>query len=67
MAQIRTFPQRQARRTDPEPSIAELIEDPLAQILMRRDGVTREALLRTLEAARLRIAAAASAPARCCA
>lgn len=67
MAQIRTFPLRQVRRTDPEPPLAELIDDPVAQILMRRDGVTREALFRTIDAARLRISAAASVPARCCA
>ncbi len=67
MAQISTFPLRQVRRTDPEPALAELIDDPVAQTLMRRDGVTRESLFRTIEAARLRIAAAAVPPARCCA
>lgn len=67
MAQIRTFPLRQTRRTDFEPTLAELIDDPVAEILMRRDGVTREALFRTIEAARQRIAAAAAPLARCCA
>lgn len=67
MAQISAFPPRRVRHSDPEPPLAELVDDPVAQALMRRDGVTREALFRTLDAARLRIAAAAVPPTRCCA
>jgi hypothetical protein len=65
MAQIRTFPPRQAFRPDPEPALGELIDDPVTQAVMRRDGVTREALVRVLESARNRIAPASIA--RCCA
>lgn len=65
MAQIRTFPLRQASHPDREPSIAELIDDPVAQTLMRRDGVTREALMRMVESARSRIVAPSMT--RCCA
>ncbi len=67
MAQIRTFPLRPARRAAPEPALAELIDDPVAQAMMHRDGVTREALAAILDAARERIAAAATPLARCCA
>jgi hypothetical protein len=47
------------RADDPEPSINELLDDPVLQILMRRDGVAREDLLDLVDAARLRIDAAA--------
>ena len=65
MAQIRTFPLRQAFRPDPEPPLGELIDDPVTQAVMRRDGVTREALVRMLESARSRIATPPMT--RCCA
>jgi len=65
MAQIRTFPLRQAFHPDREPSIAELVDDPVTQMVMRRDGVTREALVQMLESARSRILA--SSMRRCCA
>ena len=65
MAHIRTFPLRRAFRPDPEPSLGELIDDPVTQAVMRRDGVTRETLVRILESARDRIAA--SSMTRCCA
>jgi len=65
MTRIRTFPPRQVFRPDPEPPLAELIEDPVTRAVMRRDGVTREALVRMLETARSRIVAESMA--RCCA
>lgn len=65
MAQIRTFPRRQAFHPDREPSLAELIDDPVIRTVMRRDGVTPEALMRILESARSRIVAPSMA--RCCA
>jgi hypothetical protein len=65
MAQIRTFPLRQAFHPDREPSLAELVDDPVTQAVMRRDGVTREALVRMLETARSRVVATSMA--RCCA
>lgn len=65
MAQIRTFPLRQAFRPEPEPPLAELIDDPVTQAVMRRDGVTREALLRIVETARDHIASTSMT--RCCA
>jgi hypothetical protein len=65
MAQIRTFPLRQALHPDREPSIAELVDDPVTQMVMRRDGVTREALVQMIEAAQRRILAPSMT--RCCA
>jgi hypothetical protein len=65
MAQIRTFPLRQAFRPDREPSLDELIDDPVTQTVMRRDGVSREALVKMLESARNRILAPSMT--RCCA
>jgi hypothetical protein len=65
MAQIRTFPLRQAFHPDREPSIAELIDDPVTQTIMRRDGVTREELVKMLKSARNRILAPSMT--RCCA
>jgi len=40
------------RRDDPEPSIDELLDDPIAQLLMKRDGLRRAELLATLRIAR---------------
>lgn len=65
MAQIRTFPLRQAFRPDPELPLAELIDDPVTQAVMQRDGVTREALVQMLGSVRSRIATAPMT--RCCA
>jgi hypothetical protein len=46
------------RADDPEPSIADLLDDPVLQILMSRDGVERDALLDLIDAARLKIGVA---------
>ena len=47
------------RADDPEPSIAELLDDPVLQILMKRDGVARDELLDIIDTARLRLGAVA--------
>ncbi|MBI3507502.1 MAG: hypothetical protein HY059_21915 [Proteobacteria bacterium] len=68
MAQIRTFPTRPRHRPDGEPSLGELIDDPVTLAVMRRDGVTRQSLLAVLDAARSRLGfAAGRLPERCCA
>ena len=66
MAQIRTFPGKIARQAEPEPLLSDLIDDPITQAVMRRDGVTREGLIRILEIARKRMAAQTLIT-RCCA
>jgi hypothetical protein len=43
------------RADDPEPSIAELLDDPVLQLLMARDGVGRADILGVVDAARLRL------------
>lgn len=74
MAKIEIFPRLngRVRRDDPEPSIAELLDDPVTHAVMRRDGVTRRDIVETIEVARLRLAARAAArasavPELCCA
>jgi hypothetical protein len=57
----RRFPRRpfdgnpRVRRDDPEPSIRELLADPVLQLLMSRDGVGRAELLDIVDAARARL------------
>jgi hypothetical protein len=46
---------------DREPTLRELLEDPLTEIIMRHDGVTRAALLGILSAASAKLAAASEA------
>ena len=43
------------RANDPEPSIHDLLGDPVLQILMARDGVSRDELLDVVDAARARL------------
>jgi hypothetical protein len=43
---------------DPEPSLGELLRDPMFQRLMRSDGVSRTALLTLVAATRRRLRAA---------
>jgi hypothetical protein len=51
------------RAADPEPSVNELLDDPVLQILMSRDGVGRDELLEIIDAARLRLGVADEASA----
>lgn len=51
------------RADDPEPSIAELLDDPVLQILMARDGVRRGELLDIVDAARARLGIDTAMPA----
>lgn len=51
------------RADDPEPSIDELLDDPLLQLLMARDGVARADLLDVIGAARLRLGVVGETPA----
>jgi hypothetical protein len=50
-------PHRNAKvkANDPEPSIHDLLGDPVLQILMARDGVARDELLDIVDAARTRL------------
>lgn len=43
------------RRDDPEPSIHDLLADPVLQLLMSRDGVSSTQLLDILDRARVRL------------
>lgn len=71
MSKTVAFPHRRVHRDDPEPAIADLLDDPVTHAVMRRDGVTRQVLIRTIENARARLALGArpSIPADllCCA
>lgn len=71
MSKTIVFPHRRVHRDDPEPAIADLLEDPVTHAVMRRDGVTRQVLIRTIETARARLAQSgrAATPAKmlCCA
>jgi hypothetical protein len=51
------------RADDPEPSIGELLDDPILQILMARDGVRRGELLDIVDAARARLGIGMATPA----
>ncbi|MBN9497746.1 MAG: hypothetical protein J0H39_13405 [Alphaproteobacteria bacterium] len=55
MSKMTVFPHRRVRLDDPEPAIADLLDDPVTHAVMRRDGVTRQTILRTVEAARARL------------
>ncbi len=60
MSKMTVFPQRRVpdyrvRIDDPEPAIADLLDDPVTHAVMRRDGVTRQTILRTIAAARVRL------------
>ena len=46
------------RHDDPEPSIRELLADPVLRILMNRDGVSRAQLLDIVDFARARLGVA---------
>lgn len=52
MAIVRFFPQPRSGAPVGEPGVSDLLDDPVAQAMMRRDGVTREGILAML--ARLR-------------
>lgn len=71
MTKTVVFPHRRVHRDDPEPAIADLLDDPVTHAVMRRDGVTRQVLIRTIESARARLAQAgrgvAPADMLCCA
>jgi hypothetical protein len=43
------------RADDPEPSLAELLDDPVLQLLMARDGINRADLLDVIDTARARL------------
>ncbi|MBL8805361.1 MAG: hypothetical protein JNN22_00840 [Rhodospirillales bacterium] len=45
MAVVRIFPTPRPAAHAGEPRLADLIDDPVAQVMMRRDGVTRDGLL----------------------
>jgi hypothetical protein len=51
------------RADDPEPSLDELLDDPVLQLLMARDGVARADLLEVIDDARSRLGIAAPTPA----
>jgi hypothetical protein len=67
MAQIRIFPVRPQTRPDTEPTLEALLDDPVAQAMMRRDGVTPGDVRGLFAATRARRAARTPAPERCCA
>ena len=56
MPKTLAFPHRRIHRNDPEPAIADLLDDPVTHAVMRRDGVSRQFLIRTIECARERLA-----------
>lgn len=45
------------RADDPEPSVYELLDDPVMKLIMRRDGIHRTELLFLIEVARMRLRA----------
>ena len=53
---------RRARRDDPEPALAELLDDPVLHILMARDGVDRQALDSVIADARRKLNLVAQSP-----
>lgn len=67
MSKMTVFPHRRVRLDDPEPAIADLLDDPVTHAVMRRDGVTRQTILRTIEAAQLRLGLVRVERALCCA
>ncbi len=72
MSKMIVFPHQRApdyrvRLDDPEPAIAELLDDPVTHAVMRRDGVTRQTILRTIEAARTRLGLVRMGNGLCCA
>jgi hypothetical protein len=48
MAIVRFFPQPRPGAPVGEPGVSDLLDDPVAQAMMRRDGVTREGVLAML-------------------
>jgi hypothetical protein len=54
MAIVKTFPRHPAAPIPAEPRLADLIDDPLTQTVMRRDGVTRESLFALFDRLRAR-------------
>ena len=67
MSKMTVFPHRRVRLDDPEPAIADLLDDPVTHAVMRRDGVTRQTILHTIEAARLRLGLVRVERTLCCA
>jgi hypothetical protein len=71
MSPVLVYRNRRVHRDDPEPALADLLDDPVTHAVMRRDGVTRQVLIRTIENARARLAqgarAAVPADTLCCA
>ncbi len=55
MSKMTVFPHRRVRLDDPEPAIDDLLDDPVTHAVMRRDGVTRQTILHTIAAARVRL------------
>lgn len=57
MSTARTPPpgDRWRRRLDGEPTIQELLNDPVIEAIMARDGVVREELLLLIEEVRIRL------------
>ncbi|MBI1246060.1 MAG: hypothetical protein GC202_13745 [Alphaproteobacteria bacterium] len=45
MAIVRTFPRTRPAAAHGEPRLSELLDDPVTQAVMRRDGVTRDGIL----------------------
>gem|GEM_PF-5967344 len=66
VAKIAVFKPSRVRLDDPEPALADLLDDPVTHAVMRRDGVTRQFLVQTLEAAR-RALQSRRPPELCCA
>lgn len=56
MAILKTFPLRRPGAPAAEPRLVDLIDDPVAQAVMRRDGVTRESLLAMFDGLKARLA-----------
>jgi hypothetical protein len=51
------------RRDDPEPRLDEILDDPILQLLMARDGVDRRSLGRIVHGARRRLGLEGPSPA----
>ena len=43
------------RRDDPEPSVYALLDDPVAKLMMKSDGIHRTEMLYAIEVARMRL------------
>lgn len=71
MSNTVVFRNRRVHRDAPEPALADLLDDPVTHAVMRRDGVTRQFLIGTIERARARLArgggSAEHADLSCCA